>query len=162
MIFTNPEFWVAVGFVAVLGVVLYLRVPALVGKILDNRAAAIAKTLDEAKQLREDAQALLEQYRRKAADLDKEAGAILTEARAEAERFAAEAHASLAAQVERRAKYAEQKIAQAEAQAIADVRALAADAAIVAAERLIAARLDDKRAADLVKRSLEEIPSKLN
>lgn len=161
-IFEDPEFWVAVGFVAIVGLVLYLRVPVLVGKLLDDRAATIAKKLDEARKLREDALALLDQYRRKAAEVEKEANAILTEARAEAERFAVEQRVSIAAQIERRAKYAEQRIAQAEAQAIADVRALAADAAVAAAEKLIAARLDDKRAADLVKRSLDEIPSKLN
>jgi len=60
------------------------------------------------------------------------------------------------------AKAAEEKIALAEAQALAELRALAADTAVTAAEKLIAARLDDKRAADLIKRSLEEIPSKLN
>ena len=159
---TNPEFWVAVGFVAVVGIVLYMRVPALVGKLLDDRAAAIAKKLDDARKLRDDAEALLAQYRLKAAEVETEAGAILTEARAEAERFAAEARVSLVAQIERRAKYAEQKIAQAEAQAIAEVRALAADAAVVAAEKLIASRLDDRKAADLVKRGIDEIPSKLN
>jgi F-type H+-transporting ATPase subunit b len=161
-IFEDPEFWVGVGFALVIGLFIYLRVPKLLATMLDARSAAIAKELDDAKKLREDAQSLLAQYRRQSAEVEKEAGAILTEARAEAERFAAEARASLAAQIERRAKYAEQRIAQAEAQAIAEVRALAADAAIGAAEKLIAARLDDKRAADLVKRGIEEIPSKLN
>lgn len=76
--------------------------------------------------------------------------------------MASEARAQLQAQTERRAKAAEDKIALAEAQALAELRALAADTAVSAAEKLIAARLDDKRAADLIKRSLEEIPSKLN
>jgi len=158
----DPEFWVGVGFLIVIAGLIYLCVLALLGGMLDARAVSIAKELDDARKLREEAQALLGQYRRKVADVEKEASAILAEARAEAQRFTAEARASLAAQVERRAKYAEQKIAQAEAQAIADIRALAADAAIAAAEKLIAAHLDDKREADLVKRSLEEIPSKLN
>ena len=145
-----------------IGIVLYKRVPALVGGLLDARASAIAKELDDARKLREDAEALLEQYRRKAGEVEKEAGAILAEARAEAERFAAESRVQLTLQMERRAKAAEEKIAQAESQAIAELRALAVDAAIAAAEKLIASRLDDKRAADLVKRSLSEIPSKLN
>jgi F-type H+-transporting ATPase subunit b len=161
-IIQDPEFWVGVGFLIVILGFIYLRVPTLVGKLLDTRAAVIAKELDDARKLREDAERLLEEYRRKVADVDKEASAILIEARAEAERFAAEQRVAPAAQIERRGKYAEQKIAQAETQAIAEMRALAADAAVAAAEKLIAARLDDKRAADLVKRSLEEIPSKLN
>ena len=93
---------------------------------------------------------------------DQEASSIIAEAKAEAERFGAESRAAITAQIARRGKQAEQKIAQAEAQAVADVRAAAADAAIAAAEKLIAARLDDNRAAELVKRALGEIPSKLN
>jgi F-type H+-transporting ATPase subunit b len=161
-ILSDPEFWVGVGFALVIALFIYLRVPAMVGSMLDARAAAIAKELDGARKLREDAAALLEQYRRKVGEVGKEADAILAEAKAEAERYAAEARASLASQIERRAKYAEQKIAQAETQAIAEMRALAADAAVAAAEKLIAAHLDDKKAADLVKRGIAEIPSKLN
>src|SRR6185503_14398890 len=111
-IIQDPEFWVGVGFLIVILGFMYLRVPALVGKLLDTRAAVIAKELDDARKLREDAEQLLAQYKRKVADVDKEAGAILTEARAEAERFAAEQRVALTAQIERRGKYAEQKIAQ--------------------------------------------------
>ena len=158
----DPEFWVGVGFVIVAGVFLYKRIPAMAAKSLDARAAAIAKELDEAKRLREEAEALLAQYREKALHADREAEAILTEARAEAERFAADARAALTQQVERRAKAAQEKIAQAEAQAIAEVRALAADAAVAAAEKLIAARLTEERAKALIQSAVREIPGKLN
>jgi len=158
----DPEFWVGVGFVIVLGFMVFIRVPQLLGKLLDARAAAIAKELDDARRLREEAEELLAQYRKKTRDVEKEAAAILDEARGEAERFSIESRAQLKTQMERRTKAAQEKIAQAEAQAIAEIRALAADSAVAAAEKLIAARLDDNRAADLVKRSIEEIPSKLN
>ncbi len=158
----EPELWVGIGFVIVLGILIRLRVPALVTRSLDARSAAIGKELDTARELREEAQALLAQYQAKLMDVDKEAEAIITEARAEAERFAKEARAAIAAQIERRAKQAREKIAHAEAQAVAEVRALAADAAVGAAEKLITAKLDEKRAAELVKKSFGEIPSKLN
>jgi F-type H+-transporting ATPase subunit b len=161
-LFGNPEFWVGVGIMIFLGLLLWQKVPGLIAKSLDERAAGIAKELAEATRLREEAEVLLAQYKDKRAKADEEAAAIVTEAKAEAERFAKEARAGIAAQIERRAKQAEEKIAQAEAQAVAEVRALAADAAAAAAEKLIAARLDDKRTADLIKRSIEEIPSKLN
>jgi F-type H+-transporting ATPase subunit b len=161
-IFGNPEFWVGVGIAIFLGLLLWQKVPGLIAKSLDERAAGIAKELAEARRLREEAEVLLAQYKKKRAKADEEAAAIVTEAKAEAERFATEARAGIAAQIERRARQAEEKIAQAEAQAVAEVRALAADAAVAAAEKLIAARLDDKRTADLIKRSIEEIPSKLN
>ncbi len=91
-----------------------------------------------------------------------EASAILEEARGEAERYAAEARAALDVQIERRAKVAEERIAQAEAQAVAEMRALAADAAIEAAESLIAERMTDARSSELIKSALKEIPNKLN
>ena len=161
-LFRDPEFWVGIGTLVFLGLLLWKRVPALVARSLDARAAVIAKELEEARRLRSEAQALLAEYQKKRAAADEEAGAIVTEARAEAMRFAAESQAAITAQIERRGRQAEEKIAQAEALAVAEVRALAADSAIAAAERLIAARLDDNQSADLVKRSLGEIPSKLN
>lgn len=161
-ILEDAEFWVGVGILIFFGILLWQKVPALIASALDARAAAIAKELDEAQRLRTEAESLLAEYKKKRADAEGEAAAILAEAKAEAERFAGESRAAIAAQIERRTKQAEEKIAQAEAQAVSEMRALAADRAIAAAEQLLAARLDDKRAADLVKRSLEEIPSKLN
>lgn len=159
---SDPEFWVGIGTLIFIGIVLWKRVPALVTSSLDGRAAAIARELDEARRLREEAEALLADYKRKYAAADQEAGSIISEAKAEAERFAAESRTAIAAQIAHRGKQAKEKIAQAEAQAVAEVRAIAADAAVAAAEKLIALRLDDNRAADLVKRALGEIPSKLN
>ena len=161
-IFEDAEFWVGIGILIFFGILLWQRVPAIIASQLDARAATIAKELDEAHRLRTEAEALLAEYKKKRAQADGEAAAILAEAKAEAERYAGESRVQIAAQIERRAKQAEERIAQAEAQAVAEMRALAADRAVAAAEQLLAARLDDKRAADLVKRSLEEIPSKLN
>jgi len=152
----DPEFWVGIGTLIFLAIVIWKRVPQLVASSLDARAAAIAKELEEARRLRAEAEALLAEYQAKRAAADQEASSIVAEAKAEAERFGAESRAAITAQIARRGKQAEEKIAQAEAQAVADVRAIAA------AEKLITARLDDKRAAELVKRALGEIPSKLN
>ena len=161
-LFHDPEFWVAVGFVMVLAVFLYLKVPAMLAKLLDARAAAIAHDLDEAKRLREEAAAVLASYVRKAAQVENEAAAILADAKTEAERFAKETRVQLRAQIDRRAQMAKDKIAQAEAAALTEIRALAADTATAAAEKLIAARLDEKRAAELVEASIKELPENLN
>jgi F-type H+-transporting ATPase subunit b len=159
---SDSHFWVGIGTLIFFGILLWQKVPALITSALDARAAAIAKELEEAQRLRTEAEALLVEYKKKRGEAEGEAAAILAEAKAEAERFATESRAAITAQIERRGKQAEEKIAQAEAQAVAEMRALAADRAVAAAEALLTARLDDKRAADLVKRSLEEIPSKLN
>jgi len=158
----EPELWVGLGFAIVIGIFLYQRVPAFVTAALDARAAGIAKELGEARKLREEAEALLAQYKQRVADVEKEAEGILREAKAEAERFAAESRNQLKLQIERRAKVAQDKIAQAESQAMAEIRALAADTATAAAEKLIAARLDEKRAGELISGSLKELSGKLN
>ncbi len=159
---SDPETWVALGFFVIIGIFLYQRIPAFVAAALDARASAISKELDEARRLREEAEAVLAEYAKKAASVEQEAETIITEAKAEAERFAAEQRAALKTQIERRAHQAQEKIAQAEAHAMAEIRSLAADAAVAAAEKLIAARLDEKRAALLIEDSIKELQGKLN
>src|SRR5215469_16219452 len=157
----STEFWEWLGLLAVVAIFLRQRVPAFIASALDARAAAIAKELDQAKRLREEAETLLVNYREKAQHAQKEAETILSETRAEAERFKAEAQEQLKAQLERRARQAKERIAQAEANAIAEIRALAADAATAAAAKLIAARLGDQKAAALITQSINELPAKL-
>lgn len=158
----DPELWVGVGFVMVVGLLLYVGVPKLVGGMLDARAAAIKSELDEARRLRDEAAELLEGYKQKAAGAEREAEAIVVEAKAEAERFAAESRAALKSLIERRAQAAQDKIAQAEAAALAEIRSMAADAATAAAEKLIVARMDAKRTGALIADSIKDLSSKLN
>jgi len=137
-------------------------VPAMVGKMLDQRAAVIAAELEEAKRLRAEATQLLEDYKKRAASADAEAATIVEAAKAEAAQFAKDSRAALAQQIERRAEAAKDKIAQAEAAALNEIRSLAADAAVSGAQKLIAARLDEKRAAGLIDASIKDLGSKLN
>jgi len=158
----DAEFWVGVGTLIFLAIVVWKKVPQMVAKALDARAAVIVKELDEAKRLREEAMVLLAQYQAKRSQADNEAAQIVAEAKAESERYAAEARVQINQQIERRGKLAQDKIAQAEAQAIADVRALAVDTAVAAAEKLIAAKLDEQRAGKLVREAISDLPGKLN
>ena len=157
----EPEVWIGLGLLVLVAIFFYQRVPAFAAAALDARAAQIAKELDDAKKLREEAEALLAEFRKKAALAEQEAQSIVTEAKEEAERFAAEARAQLKVQIERRVKQAQDKIAQAEAHAVAEIRARAADAAVDAAEKLITARTDAAKAAALISNSLKELPAKL-
>src|SRR5690606_5484889 len=140
----------------------YYKVPAMVTAALDKRAADIARELDEARRLREEAQALLASYQRKQAEAMQEADAIVTQAKAEAERLAAETRANMPAQVERRTQLAQDKIAQAETQAVQEVRAGAAEVAAGAAQRLIAEKGAAAKDAAIVERSIAELASKLH
>lgn len=156
------EFWVLLGLIAFIGIVLYMRVPGMLAKSLDERGAGIAKELEEARRLREEAQQVLASYQRKQREAMKEAEDIVAQAKAEAEAMAAETRANLKAQVERRTQMAEQKIAQAETQAMNDVRAVAAEVAIEAARRLIAEKVDTSRDAEIIEKSIADLSSKLH
>ena len=158
----EPEFWVAVGFVLFVAVLAYYGVPALMLGALDQRATRIKTELDEARRLRDEAGQLLAEYQRKRGQADEEAEAIIAGARAEAERTAAEAKAKMEEFVARRTRLAESKIAQAEAQALADVRAAAADAAVAAAEKILAQSAKGKVADDLLAQGIRDVKAKLN
>jgi len=158
----SPEFWVAIAFLIFVGVLIKMGVPALITKALDDRADAVRKELDQARRLREEAQDLLADYQRKQRAADDEAKAIIEQARREAEGMKAESARSLKEQLERRTRLAEEKIARAEAQAVSEVRAAAVDAAMSAAEGLIADKLKGEGGTDLVNRSIRDLKGKLN
>lgn len=159
---STPETWVLVSFVLFMGVLAYYKVPAMVGKALDKRSDAIRTELEEAQRLREEAQAMMADYRRRQSEAEREAQGIITQANAEAERFAQEARAKLQETLERRTRLAEQKIEQAEAQAVKDVQAAAAELAIAAAGRILAAEVTGAKASALIDQSIETVGDKLN
>jgi F-type H+-transporting ATPase subunit b len=116
----------------------------MIGGALDKRADQIRNELEEAKKLREEAQQLLAEYQRKRKEAESEAESILSAAEREAAALREDAKAKTEEYVSRRTAMAEQKIRQAEADAINEVRASAVDLAIVAAEKLIASKVDSK------------------
>jgi F-type H+-transporting ATPase subunit b len=158
----ETENWVALAFLLFLGLLAYLGVHRKLIGALDQRQARIKAELDEARRLREEAQALLAEFQRKGREAESEAAAIIAGAKAEAERLAAEAKTRMEEFVARRTKMAETKIAQAEAQALTDVRSAAADAAVAAAEKILAAAAKGKVAEDLLARGIEDVRKKFN
>ena len=158
----DPETWVAIAFVILMGVFAYVGVHRLVLKALDHRGERIKSELDEAKRLKEEAVKVLADYKARRASAEREAEEIVTNAKAEAERIATEAKAKMEDFVARRTKAAESKIAMAEAQAVADVRATAADAAVQAAATVLSQSVKGKLAEDLVAKGITEVSQKLN
>lgn len=158
----QAEFWVAVAFVMLLGVFAYFGVHRTVLKALDNRRDRIRAELDEARRMREEASALLVEYKARQATAEREAQEIVTSAKEEAERIAAEAKAKLEDFIARRTKSAEGKIALAEAQALADVRAAAANAAVAAATTILSQSVKGELADDLLTKGIGEVRAKLN
>lgn len=157
-----PEFWVLISFLLFMGLLIWKGVPGLIGKALDQRAVTIRTELDEARRLREEAQALLADYQKKSREAEEEAKGIVDQARREAEALAVETRKQLEEAVARRSRMAEDKIARAENQALAEVRSSAVDAAIAAAEKILASKVSGGKGEALITQSLDDIKRKLN
>jgi F-type H+-transporting ATPase subunit b len=153
----EAEFWVAVAFVIFVGVLIYFKVHKMAVDAIDGRRARIEAELAEARRLREEAQALLAQYQRKQREAEREAADIIAGAQAEILRLAVDAKAKMDDFLARRTKMAEAKIAQAEAQALADVRAAAAEAAIAAAEKILKDTVRGEVADTLIAKGIDDL-----
>jgi len=160
--FYEAEFWVAVAFVILMAIFAYVGVHRTVLKALDHRSERIKAELDDARRLKDEAAKLLAEYQARHPSAEREAQDIITNARAEAERIAAEAKTKMEDFVARRTKTAEGKIALAEAQALADVRAAAADAAITAASNILTQSVKGPVADELLAKGIDEVRQKLN
>lgn len=160
-IFHDPELAVAIAFVIAV-VLVSKKVWRSLSGLLDERAAKIKADLDEAQQLKDDAQKTLGQFQRKQRDALQEAEAIVAHAREEAVRLAERAKRELEATIDRRERLAAEKIALAEAKALAEVRNAAVDVAIGAARQVIAERLGVTHGQALVDQAIAELPQRLN
>ena len=160
--FAEPEFWVAVAFVILMGVFAYFGIHRTILTTLDHRSERIKAELDDARRLKEEAAKLLAEYQARRASAEREAEEIIASAKADAERIAAEAKAKMEDFVERRTKTAESKIALAEAQALADVRAAAAEAAVTAASVILQQSVKGSVADELLAKGIDEVKAKLN
>ncbi|TKT81099.1 F0F1 ATP synthase subunit B [Aquamicrobium sp. LC103] len=158
----DATFWATVGLVIFLALLVYLKVPGMVGRSLDARAERIRNELDEARRLREEAQQLLAEYQRRRKEAEQEAGDIVAAAKREADQLVEEAKQRTEDYVARRTQLAEQKIAQAERDAVNEVRASAVDIAVAAAGRLLADKVDAKADAVLFKAALDDVKTRLN
>ena len=158
----DAEFYVTLGFIVFLCLLGYLGVHRMILKSLDDRGKAIADELAQAAKLRDEATALLASFDKKAAEAEANAAAIIADARAQAEQLAKDTADRMADFVARRTKQAETKIALAEAQAAADVRAAAADHAVKAAELVLRDQTQGAAGADLVTREISGLKDRLN
>jgi F-type H+-transporting ATPase subunit b len=161
-VLSTPEFWVAASFFLFLGAVFYFGAHKKVASALDARAAAISKELDDARRLKEEAEKVLADYRRRQKDAVDEAKDIVALAAKEAEGFAEETRRSMKEQFERRMRLAEEKIGRAEQDAVREVRSAAVEAAVAAAEGLIAKKLTPDLAKKLVSDGIDTLKAKLN
>ena len=153
----DPEFIVAAGFAIFVGVMIYLGVHKKINSALDSRASKIEAELGEAARLRTEAEALLASFEQRGAEALAEAEAVVAQAHAEAERIAAGARARMTEFLQSRTKQAEEKISVAETQAVAEVRAAAAEAATKAAEIVLRGEAQGAFGAELISKSIADL-----
>ena len=154
----DNTFWAFAGLVIFLGIMAYIKVPAMLGKALDARGEKIKAELDEARRLRDEAKALLAEYQSKRKQAEKDASEIVEAAKREADALRSDAKTKSEEFVRHRTAQAEQKIGQAEADAVNAVRSSAVDIAIAASSKL----LEGSSAADQFKSAISEVKARLN
>jgi F-type H+-transporting ATPase subunit b len=154
--------WVALGLLVFIGILVYVKVPGKLTEALDKRSARIRSDLEDARRLREEAAALLAEYQKKRGEAEAEAAAIVAQAKRESEALAVETRARLDDYVMRRTKAVEQRIAQAETQAIAEVKSRAIDVATAAAARILGEKAKGRTGEELVRRSIDSVRKHLN
>ncbi len=158
----NTDFVVSIAFLIFVGILLYYKVPGLVGGMLDKRAESIKSDLDEAKALREEAQSLLASYERKQKEVQEQADRIVASAKEEATNAAAAAKDDIAASITRRLAAADEQIASAQAAAVKDVRDQAITVAVGAAKDVMAKQMDAKAAGSLIDDAITTVGEKLH
>lgn len=160
-LFATSEFWVLSAVFIFLGLLVYLKVPAAIARALDSRAERIQAELDEAQNLRAEAERLLVQIKAQREATERLAADMLAQAKEDAERLRKDAAIKLEEQIVRRTEMAERKIATAEAQAMADVKAAAAELAAEAARSVLAGRLAAASSDPLVDKAISQMAAKL-
>ena len=158
----QAEFWVAVAFLIFLAILWRAGAHRTILAALDDRAERIRTELAEARHLKDEATRVLADYQRKRREAESEAKAIIDQAKSEAEEITATAEARMQEFVARRTRMAETKIAQAEIQALADVRDAAADAAVKAAEKILTETVKGKTAEDLISVAIKDVKARID
>jgi F-type H+-transporting ATPase subunit b len=158
---SDPTTWVFIALLLFLAAMFYVGVHKKIAGALDARSDAIRAELDEARRLREEAQTLLASYQRKQKEAENQAESIVKQARADAENMAVQARKDLAERLERRGAQAEAKIANAEAQAMSEVKAKAADLAMDTAEKLLRTKLTAAEKSKLIQEGIKQMGTSL-
>lgn len=158
----NTNFIVLLAFLLFVGVLIYLKVPGLIGGVLDKRAEGIRSELDEARALREEAQTLLASYERKQKEVQEQADRIIAAAREDAQLAADQAREDLQKSITRRLAAAKDQIASAEASAVKEVRDQAITIAVDAASQVIAKQMTAAKGNKMIDDAISEVETKLH
>ncbi len=154
--------WVFIALLVFVAILIWQKVPAAIGGALDSRSARIAKDLDEARKIREEAQALLAEFQKKRIAAEREAIDIVELAKKEAATMVRDAEEKLALSIAAKSKGVDAKIAAAMLDAQAEVRTLAVDAAFAAATKILGEKVSGELASSLVSRGINDVQARMN
>ncbi|PCD77966.1 F0F1 ATP synthase subunit B [Pseudothioclava arenosa] len=158
----NTDFVVTIAFLLFVGVLLWAKVPGMLGKLLDKRAEGIKADLEEARKLREEAQAILATYERKSREVQGQADEIVAAAKRDSRAAADQAKIDLQASIVRRLKAAEDQIASAESAAVKEVKDRAVTVAVAAAGEVLAKQMTAKDQAGMIDAAIAEVEQRLH
>ena len=160
--FQDPTFWVLVAFVGFVALIIYFKVPGMITSALDARAKKIKADLDEADSLLKEAQDLLALYQKKQRETNDEGEKIRAKALAEADNILEIGRVRMNDLLERREILADERIKQAEASALDEIRSQTVDIALEATRELLSSKLSDSRAEAMMEDSIKDLPNKLS
>ena len=156
----SPSLWVAISFG--LFIIVFARpVWKFVTIALDKRIKEIKDSIDEATKLREEAQDLLASNKRKVVAVEKEVDDIINKAREEAENIKSKLGTELETSLKNRQKIANDRISQAESEAIESIKQMNVEIAIKATEELLRKRVVNAENVKMIDEAIEELPNKL-
>lgn len=158
--YLHGAFWVFVA-VAIFAILAGRQIVRLVGGMLDERGASVSAALAEAAQLKAEAQAMLDDARARQAQAEEDARQILAIAHVEAANLAASLAANAEATAQRRERMAIERIAAAEASAVAEIRATAIDIATAASAAMLRERFGADADAVLIDKAIAAAPAAL-
>ncbi|MEJ1991184.1 MAG: F0F1 ATP synthase subunit B [Maritimibacter sp.] len=158
----STEFVVTLAFIVFIGVLIYFKVPGIVGGLLDRRAESIKTELEEARALREEAQTILASYERKQKEVADQAALIVEHAKRDAAEAAVIAKQDLKDTIARRLAAAEDQIKSAEASAVKEVRDTAVAVSVSAAKAVIAKQMTATEGNKLIDDSIKDVEAKLH
>ncbi len=157
----DPTFWVAIAFLLFVALLIYFKLPSMITGVLDSRAEKIKNDLDEAEALLMEAQDLLANYQKKQRDAAGEVAVIRANAVKEAKRMAEHGEERLTGHLKRREKLAVERIAQAEAKALDDLKARTVDIALDATHKLLASKVSTDKFDVMLNEAIKDIPNRL-
>lgn len=158
----NTDFVVLIAFLIFVGILLYFRVPQIIGGLLDKRADGIREDLAEARRLRDEAQEIYASYERRQREVSSQAEAIIANAKREATAQAERAKEDLKLSIERRLKAAEDQIASAEGDAVRAVRDRAIQTAVAAAAEILEKQGSATDRSAGIDNAIEDVARRLN